>query len=77
VRAVAETSYRADVAFCVMTLLAALVIACDTDPGGSDALSVSSLDRDVQASVQVDQQSSRANPDTRTADARPGSITRR
>jgi hypothetical protein len=30
VRAFAETSYRADVAFCLMTLLAAVMVACDT-----------------------------------------------
>jgi hypothetical protein len=51
VRAVAETSYRADVAFCVMTLLAALVIACDTGVGTSGKSPTSSLDPSAETSV--------------------------
>jgi hypothetical protein len=52
VRVVAETSYRADVAFCLLTLLAALVIACDTGGVGS-SLSSGSSDDGAQSSAQV------------------------
>jgi hypothetical protein len=75
VRAAGETSYRADVAFCVMTLLAALVIACDTDFGGSSPAATSVLtERDVQASVQVDHRPTAGAP---TAAVQPEAITRR
>jgi len=77
VRAAGETSYRADIAFCVMTLLAALVIACDTDLGGSSTASATSSslsERGAQPTAQVDHQ---ATADARKSPAQTGAITRR
>lgn len=72
-RAFAESSYRADVAFCVMTLLAALLVACDTGGIASSATSDRSDDPSPQALV-VDSHPTTAPTASLLSD---GAVTRR